>query len=167
MVWHVLKIMMRLLDIFPPSRSKFNFGSCYLRRIIAKRIAGYCGDNTNIGRSLRVDWANLRIGNNSGIGNYSKIEGALIGSNVLMGEEVCIYCRNHEFDKRELILEQGYTSDLIPVIEDDVWIGDRAIILRGRTIGRGAIIGAAAVVTKDVPPYTVVAGNPAREIGKR
>jgi len=53
------------------------------------------------------------------------------------------------------------------VIGNDVWIGYRAIILSGVTIGDGAVVGAGSVVTKDVPPYTVVAGNPAREIKKR
>ncbi len=53
------------------------------------------------------------------------------------------------------------------VIGNDVWIGNRAIILQGVTVGNGAVVGAGSVVTKDVPPYTVVAGNPAREIKKR
>ncbi|MBR4243334.1 MAG: hypothetical protein IKR98_05525 [Bacteroidaceae bacterium] len=50
------------------------------------------------------------------------------------------------------------------VIEDNVWIGEMACIMPGVTIGRGAIVGANAVVTHDVPPYTLVAGNPARII---
>jgi acetyltransferase-like isoleucine patch superfamily enzyme len=51
------------------------------------------------------------------------------------------------------------------VIEDDVWIGFNATVLKGVTIGRGAIIGASTVVTKDVPPYAIVVGNPQRQIG--
>lgn len=53
------------------------------------------------------------------------------------------------------------------IIGNDVWIGNRALILQGITVGDGAIIGAGSVVTKDVEPYTIVAGNPAREIRKR
>lgn len=53
------------------------------------------------------------------------------------------------------------------VIGNDVWIGNRAMILQGVTVGDGAVVGAGAVVTKDVSPYSVVAGNPAREIRKR
>ena len=62
---------------------------------------------------------------------------------------------------------QGY-KEYPPVrIEDDVWIGARAIILAGITIGKGAIIGAGAVVTKDVSPYAICVGNPARVIKYR
>ena len=50
------------------------------------------------------------------------------------------------------------------VIEDDAWIGMNCIILKGVTVGRGAVVGAGSVVTKDVPPWTLVAGNPARVI---
>ena len=53
------------------------------------------------------------------------------------------------------------------VIEDDVWIGTRCIILKGVTIHEGAIVGAGSIVTKDVPPYTIVAGNPAKVIRSR
>ncbi|MGN7086403.1 DapH/DapD/GlmU-related protein, partial [Neisseria sp. P0001.S005] len=56
---------------------------------------------------------------------------------------------------------EGYTDISPIVIEDDVWIGRRAIIMGGVTIGKGAVIGAGSVVTKDVPPYCVAAGNPA------
>jgi acetyltransferase-like isoleucine patch superfamily enzyme len=53
------------------------------------------------------------------------------------------------------------------IIEDDVWIGRRAIILDGVTVGRGAVVGAGSVVTKTVSPYAIVAGVPAKEVGKR
>ena len=60
--------------------------------------------------------------------------------------------------------EKTGTEDLGAVIEDDVWVEARAVILRGVRVGRGAVIGAGAVVTKSVPPYAIVAGNPARVI---
>jgi maltose O-acetyltransferase len=55
----------------------------------------------------------------------------------------------------------------VPVVEDFAWIGERALVLQGRRIGKGAIVGAGAVVTRDVEPFTIVGGNPARVIGKR
>ena len=61
----------------------------------------------------------------------------------------------------------GRPAQSATVIEDDVWIGYRAIVKRGVTVGRGAIVAAQAVVTSDVAPYTVVAGVPARAIGNR
>lgn len=63
--------------------------------------------------------------------------------------------------------EQGYTKPRPVVIDDDVWIGSRVTILPGVHIGKGSIIGAAAVVTHDVEPYTIVGGNPAKLIKKR
>jgi acetyltransferase-like isoleucine patch superfamily enzyme len=53
------------------------------------------------------------------------------------------------------------------VIEDDVWIGYRAIVLKGVTVGRGSVVGAGSVVTRDVPRYAIVAGVPARKVGVR
>ncbi len=63
--------------------------------------------------------------------------------------------------------QQGFAEEKPVVIEDDVWIGSRVTILPGVTIGRGSVVGAAAVVTKDVPPYSVVAGNPAKVVKTR
>ena len=70
------------------------------------------------------------------------------------------------FDDRERpFTEQGITAEGI-IIEDDVWLGAGAVITDGVRVGRGAVIAAGAVVTKDVPPHTVVGGIPAREIKK-
>ncbi|MCA9936785.1 MAG: hypothetical protein KC415_22775 [Anaerolineales bacterium] len=75
--------------------------------------------------------------------------------------------RKHGFaDVQRPISEQGYTNAPI-VIEDDVWIGFQAVILPGVTVGKGSIIGAGAVVTKDVPPYSIMGGVPARLIRQR
>jgi maltose O-acetyltransferase len=65
------------------------------------------------------------------------------------------------------MVEQGYEGTRPIVIEDDVWIGARVTILGGVNIGTGAVIGAGSVVTKNVPPYAIVAGNPAKLIRYR
>lgn len=106
-------------------------------------------------------------------------EGIRIGNRVLVSANVLIHDTNsHPIDANErfaqtrAIFATGHPRDIpsidsAPVtIGDDVWIGFGATILKGVTIGEGAIIGARAVVTRDVPPYTVVAGNPAIEIRK-
>ena len=79
-----------------------------------------------------------------------------------------IYARYHNVSRIDVPMnQQGMEESGTVVIEDDVWIGARVTILKDVTIGKGSIIGAASVVTKDVPPYSVVAGNPARLIRKR
>ena len=84
------------------------------------------------------------------------------GSNVSIGPEATILTLGH--DPRSATFEDR-GGDV--VIGDRVWIGYRAIVLPGVTIGEGAVIGAGAVVTKDVEPYAIIAGNPARKIGER
>lgn len=94
-----------------------------------------------------------------------------IGNKVMFGPKVTLLGGNHNtgvvgaymFDVKEKRPE----DDLPIVIEDDVWVGAGAFVLKGVTIGRGAIVGAGAVVTKDVPPYAIVVGNPARVVRMR
>lgn len=94
--------------------------------------------------------------------------GGRIGSHVMMGPEVYIYTQNHNFSRIDIPMDQqGWTEEKPVTIDDDVWIGARVTILPGVIIGKGSIIGASAVVTKDVPPYSVVAGNPAVVVKKR
>jgi len=93
---------------------------------------------------------------------------ATIGKDVRMGPDVILQSGDHVFSERDKPIRlQGYTEPRPIVIEDDVYIGARVIILPGRKIGRGAVIGSGAVVTKDVPEYAVVAGNPARIVKYR
>ncbi|MDP2228898.1 MAG: DapH/DapD/GlmU-related protein, partial [Moraxellaceae bacterium] len=80
---------------------------------------------------------------------------------------VLIYSQNHIYENpNEPINTQGYALGAV-TIQDDVWIGARAIILPGVLIGQGAVIAAGAVVTKSVPAYGVYAGVPAKAIGER
>jgi len=96
-----------------------------------------------------------------------------IGSHVMFGPEVAIWGGNHRFDLVGCFMmtvtegEKRPEDDQDVVIEDDVWVGSRAIILHGTTIRRGAVVAAGAVVTKDVPPYAIVAGVPARVVAFR
>lgn len=86
----------------------------------------------------------------------------------MMGAECWIYTSNHEFsDITRPIMEQGYQAQEPVTICDDVWIGGRVTIMPGVTIGKGSVLGACAVVTKDVEPYAIVVGNPAHVIRYR
>jgi maltose O-acetyltransferase len=168
------KILLILLyDFFakhlPFSYSKYNLGQLYLRRWILKNLSPSVGDNINLDRNVWIiNWDNIEIGNNSGLGMNSRIGSVKIGDNVLMGPECCILTNNHEFSELNIpIKDQGYKAELKVIIEDNVWIGQRVIILPGIKIGYGSIVGAGAVVTKNVDPLTIVGGNPAKLIRKR
>jgi acetyltransferase-like isoleucine patch superfamily enzyme len=90
-----------------------------------------------------------------------------IGRDVILARESAIMTTKHIFDDPEkTIKEQGQTYEGV-VIEDDVWLGYRAVVLPGAKIGRGSVIGAGAVVSGDVPPMSIAVGVPARVIRKR
>lgn len=143
----------------------------WCRYQILKRLLGACGRNVNIehGAYLSHPWR-LQVGDNSGIGINCYVNGPVqIGSDVMMGEDVMIFRRNHRTDDTEVpMIQQGFGDWATLVIENDVWIGARAIVVPSACrIGQGSIIAAGAVVTKDVPPFAVVGGNPARVIKYR
>lgn len=86
----------------------------------------------------------------------------------MMGPDVMIFHGDHEMSRRDIPMRlQGDSVSKPVVIGDDVWIGARSIILKGVHIGKGAVIAAGAVVTKDVPEYAIVGGVPAKVIKYR
>ena len=105
------------------------------------------GAHTNINKSVLLD------------GRGGNVE---IGNNVDIAQETNIWTMQHDYNSSEY---KSVGKDVI--IEDYVWIASRATILPGIKIGKGAVIASCSVITHDVPPYTVVAGIPAKEIGKR
>ncbi len=111
----------------------------------------------------------IKIGKDSLIGEYSVIRGqggVEIGNRVYTSPFTQIIAVNHVFDDpNRPFTEQGITAKGI-IIEDDVWLGSGAIITDGIRIGKGAVVAAGAVVTKDVPPHSVVGGVPANIIKK-
>jgi acetyltransferase-like isoleucine patch superfamily enzyme len=113
----------------------------------------------------------LRVGEHSAIGKRSEISlnggEIIIGNFVRIASNVFITNANHAFSKTDTPIMNQEIMIRNVIIEDDVWIGHGAIILPGVTVGKGAIIAAGSVVTKDVPEFTVVGGNPARFIKSR
>ena len=107
----------------------------------------------------------VSIGDDTRIGLHNTVIGPVsIGKHVITAQGVTISALNHNFsDISQPICTQGYNTQEI-IIEDDVWIGANSVILQGVHLGTHSVIAAGAVVTKDVQPYTVVAGNPAKVI---
>lgn len=136
------------------------------------------GNNVSIHRNTIIDCTGvirelgegLEIGNNVGIAQncFIQVRGKVkIGSNIMFAPNVSIFSENHNTASVEkLMIEQGTIRKGV-IIEDDVWIGTRAVILDGVTIGRGSIVAAGSIVNRDVPPFSVVGGVPAKVIKSR
>ena len=105
----------------------------------------------------------ITIGNHTRIGMGNTIIGpVMIGNNVILAQNIVISALNHNFeDVLTTINQQGVKTDQI-TIENNVWIGANSSILAGVSIGEHVVVGAGSVVTKDIPPFSVVVGNPAR-----
>jgi maltose O-acetyltransferase len=153
----------------PSNYAPYSFGSKKIRAFLCKPLFKKFGENVDIGS--RVEFFNVRnseIGDNSGIGAHSSMGTVKIGNYVMMGTYCLIISQNHRFKNLTVPMsQQGFQEDEPVIIEDDVWIGSRVIILPGIRVGHGSIIGAGAVVTEDVEPYTIIGGNPAKVIGRR
>ena len=152
----------------PRSNAKFSFGAKKIRLWCARKIMVKCDRTANIERRASFN-DKVSVGAYSGVGVNSELYGpVIIGDHVMMGPEVVMYTQNHEFmDSETIIRNQGYREYDPIIIGNDVWIGRRVIILPGVHIGDGAVIGAGAVVAKDIPSYSIAVGNPVRIIGYR
>jgi len=130
------------------------------------------GDKVNIMHNCYLFAHNngkIEIGDRSGL-SIDVVLGAaddgkiIIGNDVLVGPGVVMRASNHRYEKKDIpISKQGHSGGQI-IVEDDVWISAKAIILPNVTVGKGAVIGAGAVVNRDVPPYALAVGVPAKVI---
>lgn len=144
----------------------YRIGNWKWRARLLRWFGADIGDYYAIYRSIEVyDPANLKTGTRALIGPrvdvYNKAK-VTLGDNVVVSQDVFLCTASHDITSS--------TMDLVvrPItIENNVWVAARATILPGVTIGEGAVVGAGAVVAKDVPPWSVVAGNPARVVKKR
>lgn len=153
----------------PGSDMPYSLGSKYVRRFLCKVIFKKAGKNINIEHGAFFGSGfDIEIGDNSGLGLNCRVTGPLtIGRDVMIGPDVMIFTQNHEMSRLDIPMRLQTAPKEPVVIEDDVWIAARVIILPGVTVHKGAVVGAGAIVTKDVPEYAVVAGNPARVIKYR
>lgn len=137
-----------------------------LRYFSAKHLLDRCGTNVNIEKGADFGTGKgIAIGNNSGIGVNAYIRGPLeIGNDVMMAPDVMVLTHNHKYQDLSMPMwQQGHEEKKV-TIGNDVWIGTRVIVLPGIKIGNGAIIAAGSIVTKEVPDFAIVGGNPARII---
>ena len=155
--------------------SLYKGGTNRLLRYFLKSSFKKCGKNVKFNRKDTFTFRNITIGNDvyiaPGAVFLSSDSEIFIGNKVLFGPNVTIITGDHPIDLRGKyvydITKKKSGEDLPVIIEDDVWVGSGAIILKGITIKRGAIVAAGAVVTKDVPPYAIVGGIPAKVIRYR
>jgi maltose O-acetyltransferase len=154
----------------PISTRPYALGARAIRGALARWMLSTCGTNVNVEHGADFgSGRSVSLGSNSGLGIDCKLSGSVtIGANVMMGPRVMFFATRHGTSSMNTpMIQQQSPGELPIVVEDDVWIGAGSIILPGRRIGTGAIIGAGSVVSKDVDPYTVVGGNPIRLISRR
>lgn len=133
----------------------------FLRRFCNVRI----GRDSSVHMGCFITGYNIEIGDNSVINRFTYLDGRVsltIGNNVNVSHYTIIQTLTHDPQNQDFVCLERPVS-----IEDHVWIGARAIICPGVTIGEGAVVAAGAVVTRDVAPYTIVGGNPAVYIKDR
>ena len=163
-IFNIVKDTVHYVEILNKlSNSEIQRRRDFLRTFVAKLDEG-----AMINSPFYMEFANhLEMGVNSFI-NYDCImlNNAMIklGDNVLVGPKVSFYTAMHPIDAKQREQWLIYAKPI--TVEDNVWIGGSATILGGVTIGKNAIVGAGAVVTKDVEPNTIVVGNPARVLRK-
>ena len=138
-----------------------------LRLAFYRRAMGFrIGPNSHVFMGGRFDTrGGLTVGRDCVLNERCRIDsrgGVTVGDDVALSAEVCVLTADHDLQS------PGFVGrDRPVVIGDHVWVGTRATILPGVTIGTGAAVAAGSVVTRDVPPHTIVAGVPARPIGTR
>lgn len=160
-----IKIILKLIDI--PQIIK-----AYLQKILLRDR----GEEVTIGHNCEFIYDHIHLGHHVHIGSnasfVSSISHIYIGNYVVFGPNVTIRGGNHRIDiigKYIFNVDESQKTnenDKDVIIEDDVWIGCNVTILKGVTIQRGAVV-AGSIVTKSVPPYAIVAGNPAKVIKYR
>lgn len=148
----------------------------FLKKKHVKKSLAQCGENVIIQEPSDFDiYANISLGSNIYIGPESRLWATeskiIIKDHVILGPRVTIIGGDHRFDLVGTyiidIKSKLPENDLDVCIEEDVWIGCNVTILKGVTIGRGAIVSAGSLVCKDVEPYSIVGGVPARTLKKR
>lgn len=147
----------------PPSHVPWSLGAQRVRNSLARRFLVDVHPTANIEPGVGLHSTDITLGPHAGLAEGCWVQGPVrIGAHSMIGPETRIYTINHAHSRTDVpIQEQGFEAPRPVVIEDDVWMGARCMVMPGVTIGQGSIVAAGSIVTKDVPPYSVVAGVPA------
>lgn len=176
------KLRIALLTLF--IRIKYSKSIIYGNIIAYNRIAKrfIVGENSYIGKYTQIVLVDeacenavdsyIKIGDNTYIGEFNNIRASgghiIIGNDCLISQHITLVASGHNYSKCTQIRKQEWTKNKINIIiEDDVWIGANSIIMPGCILEKGCIVAAGSVVTKNVPSYAIVAGNPAKVIKYR
>jgi len=151
----------------PMSCMPYSYGFRHLRNFLFGKSIISCGKSPRIERNVYIS-PRISIGNNVTISENTKIRANVtIGNDALIAPGVHIITASHGFDAVDIPIRLQKEKESSVEIGNDVWIGTNAIILPGVKIADHAIVAAGAVVTKDVPAYAIVGGNPAKLIKYR
>lgn len=139
-----------------------SFSKKYSSLIVGPRVKVYplahisIGKNTFLGRGVTITTSK------------SGSSPITIGDNVMLAQDAMLIGGSHNFARLDMPINmQGEGKQGAIYIEDDVWLGARSIVLTGVRVGTGSVIAAGSIVTKDIEPFSIVAGVPAKKIGKR
>ena len=159
-----------LLSLYPKTSGRFGRALARLRGLVLKPIFKKMGKRVSIGRFCHFsNPGQIEIGNEAGIGSYCHMVGPIsIGEQTMISDQVWAITVNHAFDDLDIpIGYQGCQPSRPIEIAQNCWIGIRVIILPGVKIGSGSVIGAGAVLRRDIDRDAVVIGNPAITVRKR
>ena len=167
----ILRLMYMTVDFFSRAFYKIFIMPC------KKAMFKNCGKNVTVGKNSSITYRNISVGNHVSIGRNAEFmctrAEIKIGDHVMFGPHVFMITGGHRTDIQGRFMDEIGNDEKRPeddrdiVLEGDNWICANAVILKGVTIGKGAVVAAGAVVTKDVPPYAIVGGIPARIIKMR
>ena len=141
-----------------------------LRALLDRHMLDACGRAVNVEHGAWFgSGRGVRLGDRSSIGMDALVMGPIdIGKDVMMGPRCMLVSNRHNIGRDDVPMNaQGFADALPIVVEDDVFLGAGSIVLAGVRIGTGSVVGAGAVVSKDVPSGCVVAGNPAKVVRRR
>lgn len=138
------------------------------RAFFARRICVETAVHIGIDRNATFS-SKVHMGDYARIGRDCELHGEVhLGDHVLMAPEVVFYTVNHEHGSLDAPMDSQGDTEMKPTyVGNDVWLGRRAMVMPGVRIGDGCIVAAGAVVVKDLPPYSIAGGVPAKVIGSR